>query len=82
MQMKLLGHIFNSESKSVTFAWFALTIPAHLFFFFRPDHFKVEHWMAAQGMATALVAGKSWKEGSIAHAEIAAKEPNAPPAVA
>jgi hypothetical protein len=79
---KLLSHIFNSESKSVTFAWFALTIPAHLFFFFRPDHFKVEHWMAAQGMATALVAGKSWKEGVIESAEIKAAPAAAPAPVA
>lgn len=61
--LKSLGHIFNSDSKSVTFAWLALTIPAHLFFYLRPEAFKVENWMAAQAMAAGLVGIKSAKEG-------------------
>ncbi len=78
--MKLLASIFNSESKSVTFAWFALTIPAHIFFFMRPADFKVEHWMAAQAMAVGLVGIKSAKEGIIEHAEISNGKPDVPAA--
>ncbi len=76
--MNILTHVFNSESKSVTFAWFALTIPAHLFFFLRPDVFKVEHWMAAQAMAAGLVGVKSIKEGVVEHAEAVNGNPPAP----
>lgn len=60
---KFLSHVFDSDSKSVTFAWLALTIPAHAFFVLFPTRFTVEHWMAAQGMAAGLVGLKSAKEG-------------------
>lgn len=74
---KAIAHVFNSDSKSVTFAWLALTIPAHIFFYLRPDVFKVENWMAAQAMAAGLVGLKSAKEGwgSDAAAEPAPAQP-------
>lgn len=77
--MKLLGHIFNSESKSVTFGW-SLSIAAHVFFCLYPDRFKVENWVAAQGAASALIAAKSIKEGIIAKAQIENGGPNVPAA--
>ena len=74
---RLLTHVLDSESKSVTFGW-VLSLSAHAFFSFRPDLFKVEHWVAAQGVATGLVASKSLKEGIIDHAEIVKETPGAP----
>lgn len=70
---RLLSHVIDSESKSVAFGW-VLSISAHAFFAFRPDVFKVEHWVAAQGVAAGLVATKAIKEGMIEHAEITAQE--------
>lgn len=66
---RLLSHILDSESKSVTFGW-VLSVAAHAFFSFRPEVFKVEHWVAAQGVAAGLVASKSLKEGMLEHAGI------------
>lgn len=62
--MKLFSHIFNSDSKSVTFGW-SLSLAAHAFFVMLPDRFKVEHWSAAQAVAAGLIGIKSVKEGII-----------------
>lgn len=76
---RILGHVLDSESKSVTFGW-VLSISAHAFFSLRPELFKVEHWVAAQGVAAGLVAGKMLKEGMIENAEIVNGGSNAAPA--
>lgn len=79
---RILTHILDSESKSVTFGW-VLSLSAHVFFSLRPELFKVEHWVAAQGVAAGLVAAKAVKEGMIEHAEIgkdAASNAITPPA--
>jgi hypothetical protein len=60
--MKLLGHVFNSESKSVTFAWW-LTVSSTVLFACMPDKFTVNHLAAANGIAAGLVGLKSAKEG-------------------
>jgi hypothetical protein len=70
---KVFSHVFNSDSKSVTFAWLALTIPGHIFFVLYPERFKVENWMAVQAMAAGLIGLKSAKEGWGGEAEKAAE---------
>lgn len=76
---RLITHILDSDSKAVTFGW-VLSLAAHAFFSFRPELFKVEHWVAAQGVAAGLVAGKMVKEGMLEHAEIKQGGPDAVPA--
>ena len=75
----IVTHILDSDSKSVTFGW-VLSLAAHAFFSFRPDLFKVEHWVAAQGVAAGLVAAKAVKEGVLEHAEVTKGSDAAPPA--
>jgi len=76
--MKLLGHIFNSNSKSVSFGW-TLSIAAHAFFALAPSRFSVENWTAAQAVAAGLIGIKSVKEGMNENTAIKhGKAPDAP----
>lgn len=74
---KILTHILDSNSKSVTFGWI-LSLAAHAFFVLYPDRFKVENWVAAQAAASALIAQKSIKEGMIEHAAASKETSDAP----
>lgn len=74
---RIITHILDSDSKTVTFGW-VLSLSAHAFFSFRPDLFKVEHWVAAQGVAAGLVAGKMVKEGYLEGKDANAPTPTAP----
>ena len=73
----IVTHILDSESKTVTFGW-VLSLSAHAFFSFRPELFKVEHWVAAQGVAAGLVAGKMVKEGYLEGKDATNATPPAP----
>ena len=74
---KLFSHIFNSDSKSVTFGW-TLSLAAHAFFVLFPERFGVDEWVKAQGAASLLVAGKTAKEAYLEGRAV--KAPDAPAA--
>lgn len=61
---KIILHIFNSDSKSVTFGWVNYIVATVLFVFF-PERFLITYWQTACFVSAALVGGKVAKETMI-----------------
>ena len=58
---RLLSHIFDSESKSVSFGW-ALFITGTVFYAVQAPGFDVQAWQYSTFISTLLVGGKVVKE--------------------
>ena len=71
---RLLTHVFDSESKSVTFGW-VLFLTATALYVARMPGFTVDVWQYALLISTLLVGGKVVKETILEGLERNAKLP-------
>ena len=74
---KIVTHIFDSESKSVTFG-FMLSLTATALFVAFSDKFNADRWSNSQLVASFLIGGKLMKEAFLDGKE--AKKDDATPA--
>ena len=73
---RILEHVFDSESKSVTFG-FMLSLTATALFVAYQDKFGAERWMTAQAAASVLIGGKLMKEAFLEGKAATAQPPAA-----